>query len=69
MNETPPSKIFFWTKNCTKSEGQDVVNTIVCTVGHWRQEANSMETNNMNSKLEYFLDNGNVPNIFEIQTE
>lgn len=36
MNETPPSKIFFWTKNCTKSEGQDVVTTIVCTVGHWR---------------------------------
>ena len=39
INETPPSKIFFWIngiKNYTKSEGQDVVNTKVCTFGQWR---------------------------------
>ena len=36
---------------------------------HWRWEVNSMKENNMESKLECFLDNSNGVNMFEIKKD
>lgn len=57
------------TKNYTKSKSEDVVNTKVCTFEYWCQEENRMKTNNMESKLRYFLNIGKVFNMFKFQKD
>lgn len=72
VNERWPFKIIFEINETwdyyTKSLGQDV-NTKVRTFEHWYYEVKSFETNNIESKFEYFLDKGNVFNTFKVQKD
>ena len=70
INETTPLKIIFWineTKITHNLRAKMLSTTKVYMFEHWRQKAKSLEKRNMELKLEYFLDNGNVFNEFHIQ--